>query len=117
MVSNSVSRRGSFFVLTAGRFSKAVGEGQIKQLLAACTAYVSMDNTNEATGNQMDTHLKNTVHSFNRTEGIEDVFDEKARNDPEVDERCATIREEYARGDAPIHSLNHSWRCHTQRRK
>ena len=59
-----------------------------------------MDSTDEATGNQMDTHLKDTVHSFSRAEGIEDVFDEKARE--EVDRRCEIIRDEYARGDTPI---------------
>ena len=48
----------------------------------------------------MDTHLKNSVHSFNRTEVIEDVFDEKARK--EVDERCEITREEYVRGDTPV---------------
>ena len=50
-----------------GRSAKAVGEGQIKQLLATYTAYVSMDNT--------DTHLRNTVHSFSRTEDTEGIFD------------------------------------------
>jgi hypothetical protein len=78
-----------------GRTAQAVEEGQIKQLLAAYTAYVSMDNTDEATGEHMDTHLKNTVHSFSRTEGIEAVFDEQAQQ--EVDARCATIREEYTK--------------------
>ena len=48
----------------------------------------------------MDTHLRNTVHSFSRTEGIEDVFDEQARK--EVDARCETIREEYTNGETPI---------------
>ena len=54
------------------------------------------------TGNQMDTHLKDTVHSyaFSRAEGIEDVFDKGARE--EVDRRCEIIRDEYARGDTPI---------------
>ena len=33
-----------------GRSAKAVGEVQIKQLLAAYTAYVSMNSTYEATG-------------------------------------------------------------------
>ena len=86
-----------------GRSAKAVGEGQIKQLLAAYTAYVSMDSIDEAIeaiGDLMDTHRKNTVHSFSRTEGKEDVFDEKARK--EVDERCEIIREEYARGETPV---------------
>ena len=83
-----------------GRSAKAVGESQIKQLLAAYTAYVSMDSTDEEAGNQMDTHLRDTVHSFDRTGGIEDVFDEKARE--EVDARCELIREEYARGETPI---------------
>ena len=59
-----------------------------------------MDSTDEATGNQMDTRLKSTVHSFNRTEGIEDGFDEMARK--EVDDRCEVVREEYARGETPI---------------
>ena len=68
-----------------GRSAKAVGEGQIKQLLEVYTAYVSMDNTDETTGEQMDTHLRDTVHSFSRTEGIEAVFDEQARS--EVDAR------------------------------
>ena len=83
-----------------GRSAKAVGEGQIQQLLAAYTAYVSMDSTNEATGSQMDTHLKNAVHSFNRPGVTEDVFDEKTRK--EVDARCEIIREECARGDTPV---------------
>ena len=83
-----------------GRTAKAVGEGQIKQLLAAYTAYASIDSTDEATSEQMDTHLRNTVHSFSRTEGIEDVFDGQARK--EVDARCETIREEYTKGETPI---------------
>ena len=83
-----------------GRSAKAVGEGQIKQLLAAYTTYVSMDSTDEATGNQMDTHLRDSVHSFSRTEGIEDAFDEKARE--EVDKRCEIVKDEYVRGDTPI---------------
>ena len=83
-----------------GGSAKAEGEGQIKQLLAAYTAYVSMDSTDKATGNRMDTHLKSKVHSFSRTGGIEDVFDEKARKD--IDDRCKIIREEYARGETPI---------------
>ena len=59
-----------------------------------------MYNTNEVTGEQMDTHLRNKVHSFSRTEGIEDVFDEQARK--EVDVRCEIIREEYTKGETPI---------------
>ena len=53
-----------------GRSARAEGEGQIKQLLAACTAYVFMDSTDEAIGNKMDTHLKNTVYSLSKTEDI-----------------------------------------------
>ena len=83
-----------------GRSAKAVGEGQIKQLLAAYTTYVSMDNNNEDTGEQMDTHLRNTVHSFSRTEGIEDLFDEQAQKG--VDARCEIIQEEYTKGETPI---------------
>ena len=83
-----------------GRSAKAAGEGRIKQLLAAYTAYVSMDNNDEATGEQMDTRLRNTVHSFSRTEGIENVFDEQARK--EVDARCETIREECTKGETLI---------------
>ena len=54
-----------------GRAARTEGESQIKQLLPAYTAYVSIDITKsyEATGNQMDTHLMNTVHSFSRNEG------------------------------------------------
>ena len=69
-----------------GRSAKAVGEGQIKQLLATYTACVSMVSTDEATGSQMDTHLKTVVHSFSRTEVMEGVLDENARK--EVDTRC-----------------------------
>ena len=83
-----------------GRSVRVEGEGQIKQLLVAYTAYVPMDSTDESTGNQMDTHLKNAFHTFSRTEGIEDVFDERAKK--EVDGRCKIIREEYARGETPI---------------
>ena len=83
-----------------GRSATAVGESQIKQLLAAYTSYVSMDITDEATGEQMDTPLGNTVHAFSRTEGIEDGVDEQART--EVDARCETIREEYTKGETPI---------------
>ena len=83
-----------------GRSVRAEGEGQIKQLLAACTVYVSMDITGEAVGEQMDTHLRNTVHSFSRTKGIEDVLDEQVRK--EVDARCEIIREEYTKGETPI---------------
>ena len=83
-----------------GRSAKAVGESQIKQLLATYTAYVSMDSTDEAVGSQMDTRLKNAVHSFSRTEVMEDVFDMKARK--EVDARCEIIRGEYARGYTPV---------------
>ena len=54
--------------------TKAVGEGQVKQLLAAYAAYASMGSTDETTGEQMDTHLKNAVHSFSRTEVMEDVL-------------------------------------------
>ena len=52
-----------------GRAARTEGESQIKQLLTAYTAYVSIDITDEATGNQTDTHLMNTVHSFSRNEG------------------------------------------------
>ena len=83
-----------------GSSTRAVGESQTKQLLAAPTAYVSMDIIGETTGNQMNTHLKGTLHSFDRTEGIGDVFDERAREG--VDRRCEIIRDEYARGDTPI---------------
>ena len=83
-----------------GRGAKAVGEGQIKKLLAAYTAYVSMDSTDVSTGEKMDKHLKASVQSFSKTEGIEDVFDETAR--AEVDKRCDIIREEYSKGETPI---------------
>ena len=48
-----------------------------------------MDSTDEATGSQIDTRLKNAAHSFSRTEVMEDVFDEKARK--EVDARCEIL--------------------------
>ena len=58
-----------------------------------------MDSTDEVTGEQMDTHRRNTVHSFRRTEGIEDAFDGHAQT--EVDARCETIREECTNGETP----------------
>ena len=83
-----------------GRKARAVGEGQIKKLLAAYTQYVSMDSTDGETSTEMDTRLQRGVHSFSRTAGIEDVFDEKARD--EIDRRCVIIRSEYEKGETPI---------------
>jgi hypothetical protein len=83
-----------------GRRAKAVGGGQIGKLMAAYTAYVSADSTDGVKGKKMDDHLRKEVHSFSKADGIEDVFDEKARY--EVDKRCDLIREEYSRGETPI---------------
>ena len=83
-----------------GRKAHAVGEGQIKKLLAAYTSYVSMDSTDKASSREMDAKLKRNMTSFNLTDDIQDVFDEKAR--AEVDKRCELIREEYLRGETPI---------------
>ena len=80
-----------------GRKAKAVGERQIKRLLAAYTEYVSMDSTDEKTSGEMDARLKRGIHSFSRTKSIEDVFDEEARE--EVDKRCEIIRDEYSKGE------------------
>ena len=83
-----------------GRKAHAVGEGQIKKLLAAYTSYVSMDSTDKASSREMDAKLKRNMTSFNLTDDIQDVFDEKAI--AEVDKRCGLIREEYLRGETPI---------------
>ena len=83
-----------------GRKAHAVGEGEIRKLLAAYTSYVSMDSTDKLSSGEMDAKLKRSMTSFTLTGDVQDVFDEKAR--VEVDKRCELIREEYARGDTPI---------------
>ena len=77
-----------------GRSAHAVGEGQIRKLLAAYTSYVSMDSTDKANSGVMDAKLKRDMTSFTLTDDIQDVFDERAR--VEVDRRCDLIREEYS---------------------
>ena len=44
--------------------------------------------------------LKRGMTSFTLTDDIQDVFDERARE--QVDRRCDLIREEYSRGETPI---------------
>jgi hypothetical protein len=83
-----------------GRNAHAVGEGEIRKLLAAYTSYVAMDSTDKASSGEMDAKLKRSMTSFTLTGDIQDVFDEKAR--VEVDRRRELIREEYARGGTPI---------------
>ena len=74
-----------------GKKAHAVGEGQLKKMLAAYTSYVSMDSTDKTSSAEMDTKLKRDMTSFSLTDDIQDVFDEKAR--VEVDKRCELIRE------------------------
>ena len=83
-----------------GRKAHAVGEGQMKKLLAAYISYVSMDSTGKTSSAEMDTKLKRSIFSFSLTDDIQDVFDEKAR--VEVSRRCELIREEHSRGETPI---------------
>ena len=83
-----------------GRKAHAVGEGEIKKLLAAYTSYASMDSTDKVNSEEMDAKLKRNMTSFILTDDIQDVFDEKAR--VEVDRRCELIREEYSRGETTI---------------
>ena len=83
-----------------GRKAHAVGEGEIRKLLAAYTSYVSMDSTDTASSGELDAKLKRSMTSFTLTGDIQDAFDEKAR--VEVDKRCELIREEYARGETPV---------------
>ena len=56
--------------------------------------------TKAASSEEMDAKLKRSMTSFTLTDEIQDVFDEKARED--VDRRCELIREEYSRGETPI---------------
>ena len=83
-----------------GRHAHAVGEGEIKKLLAAYTSYVSMDSTDTGSSEEMDAKLKRNMTSFTLTDDIQDVFDEKAS--VEVGRRCELIREEYSRGETTI---------------
>ena len=62
-----------------GRNAHAVGEGEIKQLLAAYTSYVSMDSTDKGSSEEMDAKLKRNMTSFTLTDEIQDVFDERVR--------------------------------------
>ena len=83
-----------------GRNARAIGEGQIRKMLAAYTTYVSMDSTGKDSSKRMDNKLKRSMTSFTKTSDIQDVFDERAR--VEVDKRCDRIRGEYLRGETPI---------------
>ena len=74
-----------------GRNAHAVGEGQIRKLLAAYTTYVAMDSTDKDNSKRMDTRLKRSMASFTKSSDTHDVFDERAR--VEVDKRCDLIRE------------------------
>ena len=51
-----------------GRKAHAVGEGEIKKLLAAYTSYVSMDSTDKGSCEEMDAKLKRNMTSFTLTE-------------------------------------------------
>ena len=62
-----------------GRKAHAVGEGEIKKLLAAYTSYVSMDSTDKGSSEEMDAKLKRNMTSFTLTDDIQDVFDERVR--------------------------------------
>ena len=83
-----------------GRSAHAVGEGQIRKLLAAYTSYVSMDSTDKETSGKLDRKVKREVQSFTKSSEIQDTFDETARKD--IDYRCQLIREEYQKGETPI---------------
>ena len=59
-----------------------------------------MDSTDKARSGVMDAKLKRGMTSFTLTDEIQDVFDERARE--QVDKRCDLIIEEYSRGETPI---------------
>ena len=49
-----------------------------------------MDSTDKGSSEEMDAKLKRSMTSFTLTDEIQDVFDEKARED--VDRRCELIK-------------------------
>ena len=53
-----------------GRNAHAVGEGQIRKLLAAYTSYVSMDSTDKETSGKLDRKVKREIQSFTKSSEI-----------------------------------------------